>query len=70
VTSATARPCTAAVTGLRNDAQVTIAIVVRWTLLALFVMYTSVMLRGRVFTDHGTFRHVIYHGRLSSSSYS
>ena len=55
MTSATARPWTGAVTGLRNDPAVTIAVVVLWALLALFVIYPMVMLLGRVLTDHGTF---------------
>ena len=55
MTSATARPWTGAVTGLRNDPAVTVAVVVLWALLALFVVYPMVMLLGRVLTDHGTF---------------
>ncbi len=55
MTSATARSWTGAVTGLRNDPAVTIAVVVLWALLALFVIYPMVMLLGRVLTDHGTF---------------
>jgi iron(III) transport system permease protein len=55
VTSATARSWTGAVMGVRNDPAVTIAVVVLWALLALFVVYPMVMLLGRVLTDHGTF---------------
>jgi iron(III) transport system permease protein len=55
VTSATARPWTASVTGMRSDPAVTIAVVVLWALLSLFVVYPLAMLLGRVLTDHGTF---------------
>ena len=55
MTSATARSWTGAVTGLRNDPAVTVAVVVLWALLALFVVYPMLMLLGRVLTDHGTF---------------
>jgi iron(III) transport system permease protein len=41
--------------GMRNDPAVTIAVVVLWALLALFVIYPMSMLLGRVLTDHGTF---------------
>ncbi len=41
--------------GVRNDPAVAIAVVVLWSLLALFVVYPIVMLLGRVLTDHGTF---------------
>src|SRR5947207_13969695 len=44
-----------AVTRMRNDPAVAMAVVVLWVLLALFVVYPLVMLLGRVLTDHGVF---------------
>ena len=44
-----------AVTRMRNDPAVAMAVVVLWALLALFVVYPLVMLLGRVLTDHGVF---------------
>src|SRR5258708_29463408 len=53
--TATARPRMGAVTRMRNDPAVAMAVVVLWALLALFVVYPLVMLLGRVLTDHGAF---------------
>ncbi len=55
MTTATARPSVGAVTRMRDDPAVAVAVVALWVLLGLFVVYPMAMLLGRVLTDHGVF---------------